>query len=225
MENMSTFEQFLAYYNENGMFIFKLFIDHFLTSIYGVILGAVVGIPIGIWIARRKRLVAPVIAIANIIQTIPALALLAILMLAFGLGKTTVIITVFFYSLLPIIKNTYTAIKSVDEYIIDAGRGMGMTKRQQLTMIELPLSLSVIIAGIRIALVIAIGVTAIGSFIGSPSLGDVIIRGTNATDGQAIILAGAIPTALMAVIADILLGFVERLLDPVKGRKKTPIEQ
>ena len=96
---------------------------------------------------------------------------------------------------------------------------MGMTKRQLLTMVELPLSLSVIIAGIRIALVIAIGVTAIGSFIGAPSLGDIIIRGTNATNGTSIILAGALPTAIMAVLADIILGFIERRLDPIQRNK------
>ncbi|KAA1038369.1 ABC transporter permease [Macrococcus equipercicus] len=220
MEKLNTFEQFFAYFRDNYHYVFQLFLDHFLISIYGVILGAIVGIPVGIWIARHSRLVGPVIAIANIIQTVPAIALLAILMLALGLGRTTVITAVFLYSLLPIIKNTYTGIRSVEAHIIDAGRGMGMTKRQQLTMIELPLSLSVIIAGIRIALVIAIGVTAIGSFIGAPSLGDIIIRGTNATSGQAIILAGAIPTALMAVLADIILGFIERLLDPLKRRRK-----
>lgn len=220
MEHLNTFEQFLVYYRDNGSYVFQLFLDHFLISLYGVILGAIVGIPIGIWIARHKRLVGPVIAIANIIQTVPAIALLALLMLALGLGKTTVIVAVFLYSLLPIIKNTYTGIRSVESHIIDAGRGMGMTKRQQLTMIELPLSLSVIIAGIRIALVIAIGVTAIGSFIGASSLGDIIIRGTNATNGQSIILAGAIPTALMAVLADILLGLIERWLDPMKRHKK-----
>lgn len=221
MEHLNAFEQFLIYYRDNGSYVFQLFLDHFLISLYGVILGAVVGIPIGIWIARHKRIVGPVIAIANIIQTVPAIALLALLMLALGLGKTTVIVAVFLYSLLPIIKNTYTGLRSVESHIIDAGRGMGMTKRQQLTMIELPLSLSVIIAGIRIALVIAIGVTAIGSFIGASSLGDIIIRGTNATNGQSIILAGAIPTALMAVLADILLGFIERFLDPMKRHKKT----
>lgn len=223
MEHLNTFEQFLVYYRDNAGYVFQLFLSHFLLSLYGVIIGAVVGIPIGIWIARHKRLVGPVIAVANIIQTIPAIALLALLMLVLGLGRTTVIMTIFLYSLLPIIKNTYTGIRSVESHIIDAGKGMGMTKRQVLTMIELPLSLSVIIAGIRIALVIAIGVTAIGSFIGASSLGDIIIRGTNATGGESIILAGAIPTALMAVIADILLGLIERRLDPLKRTKQKEI--
>ncbi|MBQ5152138.1 ABC transporter permease [Macrococcoides caseolyticum] len=219
MENLNTFEQFIHYFQDNAGYVFQLFLEHFLISIYGVLLAAIVGIPIGIWIARHRRLVAPVISIANIIQTIPAIALLALLMLAMGLGKKTVIMAVFLYALLPIIKNTYTGLKAVDEHIVDAGRGMGMTKRQLLTMVELPLSLSVIIAGIRIALVIAIGVTAIGSFIGAQSLGDIIIRGTNATDGTSIILAGALPTALMAVLADIILGLIERRLDPTKRKK------
>lgn len=219
MENLNTFEQFIHYFQDNAGYVFQLFLEHFLISIYGVLLAAIVGIPIGVWIARHRRLVAPVISIANIIQTIPAIALLALLMLAMGLGKKTVIMAVFLYALLPIIKNTYTGIKAVDEHIVDLGRGMGMTKRQLLTMVELPLSLSVIIAGIRIALVIAIGVTAIGSFIGAQSLGDIIIRGTNATDGTSIILAGALPTALMAVLADIILGLIERRLDPTKRKK------
>ena len=219
MENLNTFEQFIHYFQDNAGYVFQLFLEHFLISIYGVLLAAIVGIPIGVWIARHRRLVAPVISVANIIQTIPAIALLALLMLAMGLGKKTVIMAVFLYALLPIIKNTYTGIKAVDEHTVDAGRGMGMTKRQLLTMVELPLSLSVIIAGIRIALVIAIGVTAIGSFIGAQSLGDIIIRGTNATDGTSIILAGALPTALMAVLADIILGLIERRLDPTKRKK------
>ncbi|MEJ7301330.1 ABC transporter permease subunit, partial [Staphylococcus caprae] len=104
--------------------------------------------------------------------------------------------------LLPIIKNTYTGIVEVDENIKDAGKGMGMTGNQILRMIELPLSLSVIIGGVRIALVVAIGIVAIGSFIGAPTLGDIIIRGTNSTDGTTFILAGAIPIALIAIIID-----------------------
>ena len=115
------------------------------------------------------------------------------------------------YSLLPIIKNTYTGIVEVDENIKDAGKGMGMTGNQILRMIELPLSLSVIIGGVRIALVVAIGIVAIGSFIGAPTLGDIIIRGTNSTDGTTFILAGAIPIALIAIIIDIGLRYLENV--------------
>lgn len=220
MSDMNTFEQFLYYFSENGTYVFEQFLAHFLISVYGVLLAAVVGIPLGILIAKYSKLSSFVITIANIIQTIPALALLAILMLSMGLGKNTVIVAVFLYSLLPIIKNTYTGILNINKNLIDSGKGMGMTRTQVLYMIELPLSLSVITAGIRIALVVAIGVTAIGAFIGAGGLGDIIIRGTNATDGTAIILAGAIPTALMAVVTDIILGIVERRLDPIKRHQK-----
>ncbi|MEE1130428.1 MAG: ABC transporter permease [Caryophanon sp.] len=220
LSKLSTWEQFTYYFRENGMYVLEQFMSHFFISVYGVLLAALIGIPLGIIIAKTSKLAQPIMTLANIIQTIPALALMAMLMLVFGLGKTTVIITVFLYSLLPIIKNTYTGILSIDKSLTDAGRGMGMTRKQVLYMIELPLSLSIIITGIRIALVVAIGITAIGAFIGAGGLGDIIIRGTNATDGTAIILAGAIPTALMAVIVDVVLGSLERRFDPQKRQQR-----
>lgn len=142
-----------------------------LISIYGVIFAAIVGIPIGIMISRKRSLANWIIRLANIIQTVPALAMLSILMLGMGLGVNTVVVTVFLYSLLPIIKNTYTGMIQVDRNILDVGKGMGMTKVQLLYMVELPLSVSVIMAGIRNALVVAIGITAIGAFVGAGGLG------------------------------------------------------
>jgi osmoprotectant transport system permease protein len=198
------------------MYVLQQFSRHFLISIYGVLMAAIIGVPIGIWISRSRKLSNVVIGIANVIQTVPSLAMLSIIMLGLGLGVNTVIVTVFLYSLLPIIKNTYTGMQNVNEDVLDAGKGIGMTAFQRLRFIELPLSMSVIMAGIRNALVIAIGITAIGSFVGSGGLGDIIIRGTNATDGGAIILAGALPTALMAIISDGILGFLEKRLDPSK---------
>lgn len=208
------FEQLIHYYQTNFGYLWELFINHFLMSIYGVLFAAIVGIPLGILIARFGKLSGIIITLANIIQTVPVIAMLAILMLVIGLGINTVIFTVFLYALLPIIKNTYTGINEVDINIKDAGKGMGMTRNQVLRMIELPLSLSVIIGGIRIALVVAIGVVAVGSFIGAPSLGDVVIRGTNATDGTLFILAGALPIVVIVVLIDIVLRLVEKKLDP-----------
>ncbi|MBM7665756.1 osmoprotectant transport system permease protein [Solibacillus kalamii] len=219
MTQLSVVEQFFFYMRENGSYVFSQFLAHFQLSVYGVLLASIIGIPIGIWISKFPKLSGPVITLANIIQTIPALALMAIIMLVLGLGKTTVIVTVFFYSLLPIVKNTFVGIRNIDRSLTDAGRGMGMTKLQILYMVELPLSLSVIITGIRIALVVAIGIVAIGAFIGAGGLGDIIIRGTNATSGTAIILAGALPTALMAILADVLLLWLEKRLDPTKRKK------
>lgn len=218
---MNIFQQFFYYFQENGSYIFAQFIRHFLISIYGVLFAAVVGIPVGIMISRRRKLANWVIRLANIIQTIPSLAMISILIIGLGLGVNVVIVTVFLYSLLPIIKNTYTGMIQVDKNILDVGKGMGMTARQRLFMVELPLSVSVIMAGIRNALVVAIGITAIGAFVGAGGLGDIIIRGTNATDGTSIILAGALPTALMAIITDWPLGILEKRLDPASKKSQT----
>lgn len=220
LSEMNTLQQLLYYYRENAGYVFEQFTRHFLISIYGVLFAAIVAIPLGFWIARHKKLADWIIGAANVIQTIPSLALLSILMLGLGLGSDTVIATVFLYSLLPIIKNTYTGVQNVDAALLDTGKGMGMTRMQLTYLVELPLSLSVIMAGLRNALVVAIGITAIGTFIGAGGLGDIISRGVNATNGTAIILAGAIPTALMAVLADWLLGLMEKRLDPSSKVKR-----
>lgn len=214
LQDMNLLQQFFYYFDQNGSYVLSQFVQHFLISIYGVLFASIVGIPIGVFIARRKKMAGWIISVANLIQTVPSLAMLSILMLGLGLGVNTVIVTVFLYSLLPIIKNTYTGMIQVDRNILDVGKGMGMTKWQRLYMVELPLSVSVIMAGIRNALVVAIGITAIGAFVGAGGLGDIIIRGTNATNGTAIILVGALPTALMAIITDWVLGMIERRLDP-----------
>ncbi|ANK39101.1 MULTISPECIES: ABC transporter permease [Staphylococcus] len=213
-------QQLVEYYSVNFGYLWDLFIKHLLMSVYGVLFAAIVGIPLGIIIARYKKLSWTIITIANIIQTVPVIAMLAILMLVMGLGPNTVVLTVFLYALLPIIKNTFTGIIGVDANIKDAGKGMGMTRNQVLRLIELPLSLSVILGGLRIALVVAIGVVAVGSFIGAPTLGDIIIRGTNATDGTTFILAGAIPIALIAILIDVGLRFLEKRLDPSNKTQK-----
>ncbi|MFN2744316.1 MULTISPECIES: ABC transporter permease [Bacillus] len=216
---MEMLKQLWTYYAQNGGYVLHEFYRHFLMSAYGVLFAAIVGIPIGIFIARYRKASRWIFSITNVIQTIPALAMLAVLMLVMGLGANTVILSLFLYSLLPIIRNTYTGIVSIEHAYLESGKAMGMTKFQVLRMVELPLALSVIMAGLRTALVIAIGITAIGTFIGAGGLGDIIVRGSNATNGTAIILAGAIPTALMAVIADLIMGWLEGVLSPVKNRK------
>lgn len=168
---MNVFEQLMTYYAQNGSYVMDEFSRHFLMSAYGVLFAAVVGVPAGILIAHFRRLSAWVFAVTNVIQTIPALAMLAVLMLVMGLGANTVILSLFLYSLLPIIRNTYTGIISIEHAYLESGKAMGMTKFQVLRMVELPLALSVIMAGLRTALVIAIGITAIGTFVGAGALG------------------------------------------------------
>ncbi len=204
--------ELLKYYQINGGYVMSQFIRHFLISIYGVLFASIVAVPLGFWIARRTRMASFLLSIANIIQTIPSLAMLSILMVVLGLGPNTVVVTVFLYSLLPILKNTYTAVNNVDKSVLDIAKGVGMTKNQIRLKVELPLSLNLIMGGIRNALVIAIGVTAIGTFIGAGGLGDIISRGINVTDGGSIIWAGAIPTALMAVLIDLILNKIEKKL-------------
>lgn len=168
---MNVLEQLMTYYAQNGSYVMDEFGRHFLMSVYGVLFAAVVGVPVGILIAHYRRLSAWVFAVTNVIQTIPALAMLAVLMLVMGLGANTVIISLFLYSLLPIIRNTYTGIVSIEHAYLESGKAMGMTKFQVLRMVELPLALSVIMAGLRTALVIAIGITAIGTFVGAGGSG------------------------------------------------------
>lgn len=217
---MDILKQLGTYYSQNGFYVLTEFYRHFLMSAYGVFFAAIVAVPLGIVIAKHRKLSQVVFSITNVIQTIPALAMLALLLLVMGLGANTVIVALFLYSVLPILRNTYVGITGIEHAYLEAGKSMGMTKFQMLWMVELPLSLSVIMAGLRTALVIAIGVTAIGTFVGAGGLGDIIVRGTNASNGTAVILAGAIPTALMAVLADLLLGRLEKWLSPIKMKKK-----
>lgn len=204
--------ELINYYATNFNYIVEQFSRHFLIAIYGVLFACIVGIPLGFFISGREKIRNIVMAVVNVIQTIPGLAMLAILMMLIGIGANTVVLSVFLYALLPIIKNTITGIDAIDPGIIDAARGMGMTPVQQVMKVEFPLSISVIMGGIRNALVVGIGVAAIGTFIGAGGLGDIITRGTTVANGSAIILAGAIPTALMAILSDVFLGWIEKKL-------------
>lgn len=204
--------ELIQYYMVNGSYVMDQFIRHFLLSIYGVLFAAIVGIPIGFIIARRARLSKIVMSLANILQTIPALAMLAILMLVFGFGPNTVVVTIFLYSLLPIITNTRSGVRQVEAELLDVAKGMGMTKTQVILKVELPLALSIILGGIRNALVVAIGIAAIGTFAGAGGLGEIITRGINVSGGSSIIWAGALPTALMAILTDLVLGRIEKKL-------------
>lgn len=205
-------KELIQYYTVNGSYVFDQFARHLLMSVYGVIFAGLIGIPLGFYIARHKKLATWVMRLANIIQTIPSLAMLSLVMIVFGLGPNTVVVTIFLYSLLPIISNTYAGVRQVEAQLLDIAKGMGMTKFQVILKVELPLAISMIIGGIRNALVVAIGIAAIGTFVGAGGLGEIITRGISVADGGAIVWAGALPTALMAVITDIALGQLEKKL-------------
>ncbi len=216
---MQLIKNIIDYYILNGGYVLSQLLTHFLMSIYGVLFAALIAIPLGVIITGKSKIDTVILSVVNILQTVPSLAMLSIMLLFFGLGHNTVIATVFVYSLLPILKNTHTGIANVDAGLIDVAKGMGMTKLQILMKIKFPLSISVIMAGIKNALVVAIGISAIGTFIGAGGLGDIISRGVNVAQGSAIIWAGAIPTALLALFTDYTLGIVEKRLSRTNYKK------
>jgi len=201
---------------QNHTEVLELTIEHLWLVGASTVLAVLIGIPLGILITRWPSLNRPVLGSANIIQTIPSLALFGFLLPAPWIGARAdrlAILALTLYALLPVIRNTYTGIRGVDPAVVEAGRGMGLTDRQLLLQVELPLSLSVIIAGVRVATVISVGLATIAAAIGAGGLGEYIFRGL-AMVNNAVILAGAIPAAALALLADFSLGWLERRLQP-----------
>lgn len=211
---LNLFEQIVYYFQQNGMYLFSQFFRQLLMTSYGVVFAILVAVPLGFFIAHKRKTSDFILGLANIIQTVPNLALLSVVMLVMGLGPNLVVFTIFLYSILPILRNTYTGVISVDDTMVDVGKGMGMTPWQVIYKVELPLALSVIMGGIRNAFITGIGISTIGTFVGAGGLGDVLQRGVNASDGTSIIIAAVIPISLMSILADWLLGLIEKRLDP-----------
>jgi osmoprotectant transport system permease protein len=181
------------------------------------LLAVLIGIPLGILITRKPGWDKPVLGGANIIQTVPSLALFGFLLPVPWIGARSdrlAILALTLYALLPLIRNTYAGINGVDRAVVEAGRGMGMTDRQLLFQVELPLALGVIIAGVRVATVISVGLATIAAAIGAGGLGEYIFRGISMVDNE-VILAGAIPAAVLALLADFTLGWLEKRLSPI----------
>src|SRR6266404_2717748 len=196
--------------------------QHVWLVFVSIAIAVAIALPLGILITRRKRLRAPVLAIANVMQTIPSLALFGFLIpLPFigGNGPRIAIVALVFYALLPIIRNTVTGILGVDKSVREAAVAMGMTDRQVLLQVELPLAMSVILTGVRVAVVITIGVAIIAAEVGAGGLGEYIFRGLRLNDNR-LLLAGAVPSALMALIADFGFGLIEKQFDWSSQRKR-----
>jgi osmoprotectant transport system permease protein len=201
---------------QNRMEMLQLTLEHLWLVGASILIAMLVGIPLGILITRWPNLNKPVLGGANVIQTIPSLALFGFLLPAPWIGARAdrlAILALTLYALLPLIRNTYTGIKGVDRAVVEAARGMGMTDRQILFSVELPLAMGVIIAGVRVAAVITIGLATIAAAIGAGGLGEFIFRGLAMVNNQ-VILAGAIPAALMALLADTCLGWLEKRMAP-----------
>ena len=204
----------LQFISQNRTDVLEHTLQHLWMVGISTLIAVMIGIPLGILITRWPALNKPVLGTANIIQTIPSLALFGFLLPVPWIGaraERLAILALTLYALLPLIRNTYAGIKGVDPAVVEAGRGMGMTDRQLLFQVELPLALGVIIAGVRVATVISVGVATIAPAIGAGGLGEYIFRGLSMVNYQ-VILAGAIPAAALALLCDVSLGWLEKRL-------------
>jgi osmoprotectant transport system permease protein len=211
----------LDFWISHGQELWTMTARHALLVASSTLAAIVVGVPLGIVAAHHPRLGRPLVASANVAQTIPSLALLGFLLpLPFvgGVGPRVAVVALILYALLPIVSGTVAGLKNIDAAVIEAGTAMGMTRRQLLWLVELPLALPTIVSGIRVATVVGVGTATVAAAIGAGGLGEYIFRGLSMVDST-VILAGAIPAALLAVTADGLLTWAERQLQPSRGKR------
>ena len=206
-------QTFLDTIQNRSDLIQEAFLEHIYLSFIALIVGIAIALPLGMLVARYRKLAEPVIGVTAVFQTIPSLALFGFLVPLIGIGAKTALIALIIYALLPILRNTYTGVTSIDSSIIEAGRGMGMTKNQLLWQIELPLALPFIMAGIRTATVLTVGIATLATFVGAGGLGDVIYRGLQSYNNS-LVLAGALPVALLAIFFDFILKWIEKKVTP-----------
>ncbi|WP_066072491.1 osmoprotectant update ABC transporter permease/substrate-binding subunit OpuFB [Neobacillus soli] len=190
--------------------LFSALLEHMQISFIALFFAVIISIPLGVYLTKNKRAAEVMLGIASILQTIPSLALLGILIPLLGIGKVPAIIALVAYALLPILRNTYTGIKEVDSSLIEAARAMGMDTRRRLIKVEMPLAMPVIMAGIRTAMVLIVGTATLAALIGAGGLGDIILLGIDRNDTN-LILLGAIPAAVLAILFDFLLKRFENL--------------
>lgn len=204
---------FLTMFMERKEELLRLFIEHTEMTALAVIFSLLVGVPIGLLITKNKKVASFIIGIANLMQSIPSIGLLAFMVPFVGIGEKPAIIMVVIYALLPIIKNTYTGVAGIDPKMLEAASGIGLSKVQQLFQVQLPLAAPYIMAGIRISAVTAVGTVTIAAFAGAGGLGWLINLGLNANDAN-LVLLGAVPACLLALVVDFVLGKVETAITP-----------
>lgn len=207
----------LAYVQDQQQYIGLLLLSHIQLTLLSVAIAVCIGVPLGLYISERERLLRPVMGFANLAQAIPSLALLGFLVPYMGIGAVTAVAMVVLYSLLPILKNTCTGLRNISADTLEAAKGIGMTDMQVLFKVRLPLALPVIMAGIRISSVTAVGLMTIAAYIGAGGLGTLVISGIQ-TDNPNMILAGAIPACCLALLMDFLMSKVETAVTPVSLR-------
>lgn len=203
----------IDFLNNYGAQMTRLIWEHLYISLVALGLGVIVAVPVGILLTRTDKLATFFIGLASILQTVPSLALLALMIPFLGIGQFPAIIALFIYSLLPILRNTYTGIKGVNPDLVDAARGMGMTESQLVRKVELPQAAPVIMAGIRLSGTYVIAWAALASYIGAGGLGDFIFNGLNLYIPE-LIIGGTIPVTILALLVDFVLGRVEKKVTP-----------
>ena len=206
-----------AFLQEYGSQLLSKAIEHFYISMFALLLAIVVAVPLGILLSKTQRIANVVLTVAGVLQTIPTLAVLAIMIPIFGVGKTPAIVALFIYVLLPILNNTVLGVKNIDKNVIQAGQSMGMTKFQLMKDVEMPLALPLIISGIRLSSVYVISWATLASYVGAGGLGDLVFNGLNLYQPPMIISA-AIVVTLLALVIDFILSLVEKWVVP-KGLK------
>jgi osmoprotectant transport system permease protein len=201
-----------GFLHQYGGEIGTLTLEHLWLTGAAMLFAAAIAIPAGIWLTRASRWAKPVLALANIVQTIPSLALFGLLLPVPWLGENAArlaILALTGYALLPILRNTYAGIRGIDPAVTEVARALGLTDWQLLVKVELPLSAPFILAGLRTATVTCVGIATIAAAVGAGGLGELIFRGVASVDNR-LVLAGAIPAALLALAADAALGLIER---------------
>jgi len=201
-----------SFFSQYGGEIATLTLEHLWLTGAAMLSATIIAVPAGIWLTRSPRWARPVIGVTNVLQTIPSLAMFGFLLPLPWLGERAAriaIVALTAYALLPILRNTYAGIRAIDPTLIEVARAIGLTDRQRLTKIELPLAASFIFAGLRTATVTCIGIATIAAAVGAGGLGELIFRGVASVDNR-LVLAGAVPPALLALAADGVLGLLER---------------
>ncbi len=211
-------DHFLQFFSQYGTELLYKTWEHLYISLISVGLGILIAIPLGIALTRVPKVANFAMGLLGIIQTVPSFAILAFFIPLLGVGKVPAIVALFFYAVLPILRNTYTGVKGVNKDLLEAGRGMGMTGWERVRLVEIPLAIPVIMAGIRLTTVYLIGWATLASYIGAGGLGDYIFSGMTLYQTE-FILAGAIPVTLLALLADFLLGKIENWVTPTGMEK------
>ena len=211
--------KFLAFLTKNQTVITESLLRHIELVVISVAIGMIISIPLGILLTRHRRAASPILATVGVIQTIPGLVMLGFALLLFGIGLKPALVVLSIYSILPILRNTYTGITEVDDSYIDAGRGIGMTSTQILFKVELPLAMPSIVSGIRISTVYIVSWATLAGLIGAGGLGDLIWTGLS-TYNTNFILAGSSPSAILAFLFSGAIGLLQRVLTPRGLRRR-----